>query len=209
MLDYIRDPAEIYRRSFATIEKEAKLDGLPPAMRPIAIRLIHACGMPDIVADLKFSADAAEKGRAALGAGAPIFTDVDSVRTGIIGRLLPANNAVTCRIAEAGTAAAARTHATTRAAAQVDLWGDAIEGAIVAIGNAPTTLFRLLERIDQGGARPALILGFPVGFVGAAESKAELAADPRGLPFVTLLGRRGGSAMASAAVNAIAAGLAA
>jgi len=209
MMDYVRDPAEIYRQSFATIEREARLDEVPDDFRPLATRLIHACGMTDIVADLRFSPDAMTKGRQALAAGAPVLTDVDSVRTGIIQRLLPAGNAVQCRISEAATAEAARGGETTRAAAQMDLWGETIAGAVVAVGNAPTALFRLLELIDGGSPKPALILGFPVGFVGAAESKAELAANPRGVPFVTLLGRRGGSAMAAAAVNAIAAGLAA
>lgn len=209
MIEYVRDPAEIYRQSFATIESEAKLDEVPEDIRPLATRLIHACGMTDIVADLRFSSDAMTKGREALVGGARVLTDVDSVRTGIIQRLLPARNAVQCRISEAATAEAARRGETTRAAAQVGLWGGSIAGAVIAIGNAPTALFRLLELLDAGGPRPALILGFPVGFVGAAESKAELAGNPRGVPFVTLLGRRGGSAMASAAVNAIAAGLAA
>ena len=207
MLDYVRDPAEIYRQSFATIEKEAALDALPEAMRPLAIRLIHACGMPDIVTDLRFSADAVEMGRTALASGAAILTDVDSVRTGIIGRLMPAGNRVACAISAPETAARAKQLSTTRAAAQIDVWGEALEGAVVAIGNAPTALFRLLERIDEGGPKPALILGFAVGFVGAAELKAELAGNSRGVPFVTLLGRRGGSAFAAAAVNAIAAGL--
>ncbi|MEM9012013.1 MAG: precorrin-8X methylmutase [Pseudomonadota bacterium] len=203
-VDYLRDPAEIYRRSFATVEAEAALDHLPEALRPVAIRLIHACGMVDLAPDLRATADAAEVGRAALARGAPILCDCEMVAAGIIRRRLPSANPVRVTLNAVEVPALAEQLGTTRSAAAVELWRPEIAGAIVAIGNAPTALFRLLERLDAGWPRPALILGFPVGFVGAAESKAALAADPRGIPFVTLLGRRGGSAMAAAAVNALA-----
>ncbi len=210
-LDYIRDPAAIYEASFATIEAEAMagLGALPPEARPLAIRLAHSCGMVDAIGDLRLSDGVVEAGRRALEDGAPVLVDAEMVAHGVIRRFLPAENRVVCRLNEAEVAPRARALGTTRSAAQVDLWierGD-LAGAVVAIGNAPTALFHLLERLDAGAARPAAILGFPVGFVGAAESKAELARDPRGVPFATLLGRRGGSAMAAAAVNALAAGL--
>lgn len=205
--DYIRDPAEIYRQSFATIGREADLANLPADLRPVAVRLIHACGMVDLVDDLAFSDDAAEAGRRALEAGAPVFCDVEMVRHGIIARRLPAGNEIVCMLNDSHVPEMAERMGTTRSAAQVDLWAERLGGAIVAIGNAPTALFRLLELIDAGAPKPALIVGMPVGFVGAAESKAELAGDPRGVPFVTVKGRRGGSAMAAAAVNAIAGGL--
>jgi precorrin-8X/cobalt-precorrin-8 methylmutase len=204
---YIRDPAEIYRQSFATIEREADLSSLPESLRPLAVRLIHACGMIDIVGDCAFSNDAAESGRRALEVGAPIFCDVEMVRHGIIGRRLPAGNELVCMLNDPRVPAMAERTGTTRSAAQVDLWTERLGGSVIAIGNAPTALFRLLELIDDGAPKPALIIGMPVGFVGAAESKAELAADPRGVPFVTVRGRRGGSAMAAAAVNALAGGL--
>lgn len=204
---YIRDPAEIYRQSFATIRREADLSRFSGAMEVLAVRLIHACGMVDLAADVVFSAGAAEAGRAALAAGAPILCDAEMVRHGIIRRLLPAGNEVLCFIGDERLPALAEAIGTTRSAAQVDLWEEHLGGAVVAIGNAPTALFRLLERLGAGAPKPALILGFPVGFVGAAESKEVLAADPRGVPFVAVRGRRGGSAMAAAAVNALAGGL--
>ncbi len=207
-LDYVRDPAEIYRRSFAEIGAVEGLAALKPGMRAVATRVIHACGMTDIVDDLRFSAAAVEAGQAALAAGMPVFCDVEMVRSGIIARNLPAGCELVCDVSNPDVAELARRIGNTRSAAQIDHWGGRIAGAIVVIGNAPTALFRLLEIIDAGGARPALVIAFPVGFVGAAESKAELAADPRGLDFITLEGRRGGSAMASAAMNAVAAGLA-
>lgn len=206
-LDYVRDPAEIYRRSFAEIAAVEGLAGLDDGMRAVATRVIHACGMTDIVDDLRSSTDAVAAGREALQAGAPIFCDVEMVRAGIIRRNLPAGSAPLCDVGSPEAAELAARHGTTRSAAQIDLWGARLDGAIVVIGNAPTALFRLLEAVDEGVARPALVLGFPVGFVGAAESKAELAVNPRGLSYVTLMGRRGGSAMASAAMNAVAAGL--
>jgi len=203
-MDYLRDPAEIYARSFATVRAETELDGMDAGIAALAVRLVHACGMPDIVADLTYSGGAAEAGRQALLAGAPVFCDCEMVRAGVAVARLPSSNELVCTLNDPRTPALAGTLATTRSAAAVDLWDDRLGGAVVAIGNAPTALFRLLERLDGGAPRPALILGFPVGFVGAAESKAELAANPRGVPFVALRGRRGGSAMAAAAVNALA-----
>jgi precorrin-8X/cobalt-precorrin-8 methylmutase len=203
-LDYIRDPGEIYRRSFEGIEAEAGLGTLPQAMRPVALRLVHACGMPDLVADLAFSEGAAEAGIAAFAAGAPILCDVEMVRSGIIRDRLPAGNAVICTLNEPGVAERAAATGQTRSAAAVEFWGERLGGAVIAIGNAPTALFRLLEILDEGAPKPALVIGMPVGFVGAAESKAELAGNPRGCPFIAISGRRGGSAMAAAAVNALA-----
>ncbi|MDA8870824.1 precorrin-8X methylmutase, partial [Rhizobiaceae bacterium] len=171
--DYIRDPAEIYRRSFATVEREAALDDLSPAMRAIAIRVVHSCGMVDIVADLEASASAAEAGAAALRAGSPVFCDVEMVARGIIESRLPAANAIVCTLNDEGVEMAAARDATTRSAAAVDLWSP-LDGSVVCIGNAPTALFRLLERIKAGEGAPALIVGIPVGFVGAVESKEAL-----------------------------------
>jgi precorrin-8X/cobalt-precorrin-8 methylmutase len=202
--DYIRKPDEIYRRSFATIRAEAELAGLPADLEPLAVRLIHAAGDPAILADLAWNEDAAAAGRRALAAGAPILVDTEMVAAGIIRARLPAGNAVLCTLAEPGVAEAARATSGTRSAAAVDLWRERLEGAIVAIGNAPTALFRLLQLLDEGVPRPAVILGFPVGFVGAAEAKEALIAHGAGVPFVTIRGRRGGSAFAAAAVNALA-----
>ncbi|SKA28201.1 precorrin-8X methylmutase [Consotaella salsifontis] len=203
LMEYERDPAAIYEASFRIIEAEADLARVPEEARPLAIRLIHACGMTDITADLAVSAGAVERGIAALRAGAAIFCDAEMVAHGIIRRHLPAGNDVICRLNDAGVAERATALRTTRSAAQVELWGDDLAGAVIAIGNAPTALFHLLERLRDGAPRPALILGFPVGFVGAAESKAALAGHSFGVPFVTLFGRRGGSALAAAAVNAL------
>jgi precorrin-8X/cobalt-precorrin-8 methylmutase len=202
-VDYLKDPAAIYARSFATVRAEAAIDGLEEGMAGLAVRLVHACGMPDIIADLTCSERAADAGRAALRAGAPVICDCEMVRAGIMAARLPAANDLLCTLNDPRVAPLAKSLATTRSAAAVDLWDDRLAGAVVAIGNAPTALFRLLERLDAGAPRPALILAFPVGFVGAAESKAELAANPRGIPFVVLRGRRGGSALAAAAVNAL------
>lgn len=206
-LDYIRDPAEIYRQSFETIRSEVALDDFPVVMQPLVIRLIHACGMTDLAADIAFSQGAFEAGAAALAAGGSVIVDAEMVRHGIITRLLPAGNQVLCLLNDARTRPKAGEIENTRSAAQVDLWDAHLDGAVVAIGNAPTALFRLLERIDAGAPKPALILGFPVGFVGAAESKDALIADSRGIPYIAVRGRRGGSAMASAAVNALGGGL--
>lgn len=207
VLHYERDPAAIYRKSFSIVRDEADLEGLPDDLRPVAVRLVHACGMTDIVPELVFSRDVASSGRAALGAGCAVICDCEMVAAGIIRARLPATNDVLVTLNDPSTPAIAENLRTTRSAAAVTLWRDRIEGAVVVIGNAPTALFQLLELLDSGWPRPAAILGFPVGFVGAAESKAALAADPRGVPFLTLPGRRGGSAMASAALNAVAAGL--
>jgi len=202
-VDYLRDPAEIYRRSFATVRAEARLADLPPGLEPLAVRLIHACGMVDLAEDLIASPDLVEAGRAALAAGAPLLLDCEMVGAGVIRCRLPAGNELLCTLNDPAVPALAGRLGTTRSAAALELWRPRLAGAVVAIGNAPTALFRLLELLDEGAPKPAAILGFPVGFVGAAESKAALAEDPRGVPFVTLRGRRGGSALAAAAVNAL------
>ncbi|RYH01650.1 precorrin-8X methylmutase [Salipiger sp. IMCC34102] len=207
MRPYEKDPAAIYAQSFATVRAEARLDRFPAAMRPVMTRLIHACGMVEIADRLAFSSHAAEAGQSALAAGAPVLCDCEMVGAGIIRRQLPARNEVVVTLNDARVPDLAKDLGTTRSAAAVELWRDRLAGAVVAIGNAPTALFHLLEALEAGAPKPAVILGFPVGFVGAAESKAELAADPRGCDFIALRGRRGGSAMAAAAVNALAAGL--
>lgn len=206
MIDYLRDPDEIYRRSFAAIRAETDLSSLPSDLIGVAMRLIHACGMPEIAVDLVASPGAASAGRAALKQGAAILCDTPMAATGITRRWLPADNDVVCRLESPEATETARRESTTRSAAGIALCRDRLAGAVAVIGNAPTALFRLLEELDAGAKRPALILGFPVGFVGAAESKAELIRDPRGVPFITLRGRRGGSALAAAAVNAMARG---
>ena len=207
MRPYLKDPAAIYAQSFETVRREARLDRFPREMHPLMTRLIHACGMVEIADRLAFSPDAAAAGSTALAGGAPVFCDCEMVAAGLIRRALPGRNAVVVTLNDASVPALAERLGTTRSAAAVELWAERLGGAVVAIGNAPTALFHLLEGLDRGWPRPAVILGFPVGFVGAAESKAELAARPRGAAFVTLRGRRGGSAMAAAAVNALAAGL--
>jgi precorrin isomerase len=204
MPNYIQDANEIYRHSFTIIRKEANLDVLPPDVAKVAVRLIHACGMTDIVHDIGYSPTSVQSGRAALAAGAPILCDCRMVAEGITRRRLSANNQVICTLNAPQVLKIAQDLGTTRSAAALELWRSHLEGAVVAIGNAPTALFRLLEMLDQGVPKPALILGFPVGFVGAAESKAALAEDSRNVPFLTLHGRRGGSAIAAAAVNALA-----
>ena len=207
MRPYETDPAAIYAQSFATVRDEARLDRFPPDMRPLMTRLIHACGMVEIADRLAYSTRAAAAGHAALRAGAPVLCDCEMVGAGIIRRYLPAENEVVVTLNDPAVPDLAAQIGNTRSAAAVELWRDRLAGAIVAIGNAPTALFHLLELLEQGWPKPAVILGFPVGFVGAAESKAELARDPRGSEYLALRGRRGGSAMASAAVNALAAGL--
>jgi precorrin-8X/cobalt-precorrin-8 methylmutase len=204
MRPYEKDPAAIYAQSFATVRAETRIDRFPADMQGVIIRLVHACGMVEIADRLAFSPGAGRAGRAALASGAPILCDCEMVAAGIIRRRLPAGNDVIVTLNDPAVPGLASAIGNTRSAAAVGLWRDRIEGAVVAIGNAPTALFHLLDLIDQGWPRPALILGFPVGFVGAAESKAELAANPRGTPFVALRGRKGGSAMAAAAVNALA-----
>ncbi|WP_186250850.1 precorrin-8X methylmutase [Burkholderia gladioli] len=204
MLDYLRDGQEIYRQSFATIRSEADLSAIPADLEKLAVRVIHACGMVDIVADLRFSAGAGQAGRDALAAGAPILCDARMVAEGITRARLPAANPVRCTLGEAEVPALAAQLGNTRSAAALELWRPWLAGSVVVIGNAPTALFHLLDMLDAGAPKPALILGFPVGFIGAAESKAALAADSRGVPYVAVNGRRGGSAMAAAAVNALA-----
>ncbi|WP_263264979.1 precorrin-8X methylmutase [Pseudomonas sp. RIT-PI-S] len=204
MIDYIRDGQAIYRNSFATIRAEADLSQIPADLEKLAVRVIHACGMVDVVQDLQFSAGAGFAGRRALAAGAPILCDAHMVAEGVTRARLPANNPVICTLKDAQVPALAQAQGNTRSAVALELWRPWLEGSVVVIGNAPTALFYLLEMLDAGAPRPALILGFPVGFVGAAESKAMLAADSRGVPFVVVNGRRGGSAMAAAAVNALA-----
>ncbi len=207
-LKYERAPAAIYAQSFAIVRQEARLERFSSGMEAVATRLIHACGMIEVADRLAFSTGAFEAGRAALEAGAAILCDCEMVGAGIIRRNLPTENQVIVTLNNSRVPQLAADIGNTRSAAGVELWAPHLEGAIVAIGNAPTALFHLLELLDAGAAKPALILGFPVGFVGAAESKAELAAQPRGCGYITLKGRRGGSAMASAVVNALAVGLA-
>lgn len=208
MRDYVTDPAEIYRRSFATIRAEADLTSFAPPARPIAERVIHACGMTDIVTDLRISADLPEALAGALRARKPIFTDSEMVRHGIIARSLPEGAEIICTLNDPAARTLGLGRQITRSAAAVSLWLPRLADAVVVIGNAPTALFALLEALDAGADRPAAIVGMPVGFIGAEESKNELAGDPRGVPFATILGRRGGSAMASSVINAVAAELA-
>lgn len=207
MRPYEREPAAIYRQSFATVREEARLERFGAGMEAVAIRLIHACGMVEVADRLAFSQDAYAAGHAALQSGAPVLCDCEMVGAGIIRRYLPTGNQVIVTLNDPDVPELAKNIGNTRSAAAVEMWREHIEGAVVVIGNAPTALFHLLELLDEGWPKPALILGFPVGFVGAAESKAELAERPRGCEFIALRGRRGGSAMASAALNALAAGL--
>lgn len=202
--EYERDGAEIYRRSFATIRREAALDGLPADVAQVAVRMIHACGMTDLVGDLGWSPNVVKNARAALQGGAPILCDAQMVAAGVTRRRLPADNEVICTLPDPRTVELAQQLQTTRSAAAVELWDEHLAGAVVAIGNAPTTLFHLLNRLSQGAPRPAAILGIPVGFIGAAESKDALAANELGLEYLIVRGRRGGSAITAAAVNAIA-----
>ncbi|RRV09536.1 precorrin-8X methylmutase [Pseudomonas sp. v388] len=204
MIDYIRDGQEIYRNSFSIIRAEARLDTIPADLEKLAVRVIHACGMVEVIEDLRFSPGAGTAGRNALAAGAPILCDARMVSEGITRTRLPANNEIICTLHDEGVREMALEMGNTRSAVALELWRPHLEGSVVVIGNAPTALFYLLEMLDAGAPKPALILGFPVGFVGAAESKAMLAADSRGVPFVIMQGRRGGSAMAVAAVNALA-----
>ena len=204
MIDHIRDGQEIYRNSFRIIREEARLERIPADLEKLAVRVIHACGMVEAIDGLQFSAGAGAAGRAALAKGAPILCDAHMVAEGITRARLPANNQVICTLRDPSVPALAKEQGNTRSAVALELWREHLEGSVVVIGNAPTALFYLLEMIDAGAPKPALILGFPVGFVGAAESKAMLAADSRGVPFVIMQGRLGGSAMAAAAVNALA-----
>jgi len=202
--EYVTDGAEIYRRSFATIRGEAALGGLPAEVAQVAVRMIHACGMTDLVADLGWSPGVVKSARVALNAGAPVFCDAAMVAAGVTRRRLPAENEVICTLGDPSVPDLATRLQTTRSAAAIDLWLDRLEGSVVAIGNAPTALFRLLELIAAGAPRPAAVLGIPVGFIGAAESKEALAANDLGLEYLVVRGRRGGSAITAAAINAIA-----
>jgi len=202
--DYERDGAEIYRASFATIRREADLSGVPPALERVAVRMVHACGMIDLVSDMAWSTEFATEAVGALAAGAPVLCDSSMVASGVTRSRLPARNEVLCTLRDPRVAGLAARLGTTRTAAAVELWRDHLAGALVAIGNAPTALFHLLEMVAAGAPRPAAVVGVPVGFIGAAESKAALAEDPLRIPFLVVHGRRGGSAIASAAVNALA-----
>jgi precorrin-8X/cobalt-precorrin-8 methylmutase len=199
---YVRDGDEIYRRSFATIRAEADLSRLPPDVAQVAVRMIHACGQVDLVDDLGYSPGVVAAGRAALRDGAPILCDAQMVASGITRARLPAGNDVVCTLRDPRVPALAAERGTTRSAAALELWRDRLDGAIVAIGNAPTALFHLLDMIDAGAPRPAAVIGIPVGFIGAAESKDALAATD--LEHLVVRGRRGGSAITAAAVNALA-----
>ncbi|MFG1213470.1 precorrin-8X methylmutase [Xanthobacter flavus] len=203
-LDYVRDGTAIYERSFAIIRAEADLSRFAPEEEDVAVRMIHACGLVEAARDFVFGPGSVAAARAALQAGAPILCDAQMVAHGITRARLPAGNAVVCTLRDPAVPALAEKLGTTRSAAALELWGDQLAGAVVAIGNAPTALFHLLEMLDRGAPKPAAILGMPVGFVGAAESKDALADNPRGVPFAIVRGRLGGSAITSAAVNALA-----
>jgi precorrin-8X/cobalt-precorrin-8 methylmutase len=207
MTPYLRNPEQIYTASFATIRAEADLSSIPDDLHNVATRMIHACGMPDIARDIRATEDVVNAIASALVANAPILGDCEAVRSGIIAKHLRGNDLIVT-LNDPAVPDLANRLATTRSAAAVELWRDRLAGAIIVIGNAPTALFHLVELLDAGAPKPAAIIATPVGFVGAAESKAELARDSRGVPYLTLLGRRGGSAIASAALNAIAKGLA-
>jgi precorrin-8X/cobalt-precorrin-8 methylmutase len=202
--DYLRDPAAIYKRSFALIREETDLSAVPPELHALALRLVHAVADPTLLPELRWSESAVAAGRAALAAGAPILVDAAMVAHGIIRRRFPAANELICTLDDPAVPGLAAKHRTTRSAAAIELWRPHLRGAVVAIGNAPTALFHLLEMLESGAEKPALILGFPVGFVGAAESKAALIDSKLGIPFIALAGRRGGSALAAASVNALA-----
>jgi precorrin-8X/cobalt-precorrin-8 methylmutase len=202
MYEYEKDGAEIYRQSFATIRAEADLATLPADIAHVAVRMIHACGQVDLVDDLAYSPAVVQQARDALNAGAPILCDAQMVASGVTRRRLPKDNDVVCTLNDPRTPGLAAELGTTRTAAALELWGDRLEGAVVAIGNAPTALFHLLEMVQRGAPRPAAVLGIPVGFIGAAESKEALAASD--LEYLVVRGRRGGSAITAAAVNAIA-----
>jgi precorrin-8X/cobalt-precorrin-8 methylmutase len=201
---YLRDGTAIYEHSFAIIRAEADLSRFSADEAHVAVRMIHACGQVDMAQYIAFGGDLVAAARSALKAGAPILCDSEMVAHGVTRARLPAKNEVICTLNDPRTPGLAAQHATTRSAAALDLWRDRLAGGVVAIGNAPTALFRLLEMLDAGAPKPAAILGIPVGFVGAAESKEALAANPRGVPFVIVRGRAGGSAMTAAAINALA-----
>jgi precorrin-8X/cobalt-precorrin-8 methylmutase len=201
---YLRDGAAIYERSFAIIRAEADLSRFSAQESDVAVRMIHACGQVDMARHIVFGGNLVAAARAALRTGAPVLCDSEMVAHGITRARLPANNDVICTLNDTRTAALAAENGTTRSAAALELWRGRLHGAVVAIGNAPTALFRLLEMLDAGAPKPAAILGIPVGFVGAAESKDMLAANSRGVPYLIVRGRAGGSAMTAAAVNALA-----
>ncbi len=202
-MNYLKDPAAIYAKSFAIIRAETDLSSVPKDAEDIAVRIIHACGMPEVISELVISADFAAAARSALSNKRPILVDVEMVRHGIIQRQLPNGVEIICTLNDPRAREIGIAQSITRTAAATQLWKENLEGAIVVIGNAPTALFALLEMIDAGAPKPACIAGFPVGFVGAAESKAELVSNPRGIPFATIKGRKGGSAMASSVINAL------
>jgi precorrin-8X/cobalt-precorrin-8 methylmutase len=204
MTNYVRDGAEIYRRSFATIRAEADLSGLPTDLGRVAVRMIHACGMVDLVRDLGWSPRVVSAARAALRGGAPILCDAAMVAAGVTRRRLPVDNDVLCTLSDPEVPLLAQRLDTTRSAAALELWREHLDGAVVAIGNAPTALFRLLELVEEGAGRPAAVVGIPVGFIGAAESKRALAEHPSRLEHLVVHGRRGGSAITAAAINALA-----
>ncbi|MFC9590723.1 precorrin-8X methylmutase [Streptomyces sp. NPDC056944] len=204
MFDYEKDGTEIYRRSFATIRAEADLADLPADVAQVAVRMIHACGMTDLVQDIAYSPRVVANAREALRAGAPILCDAQMVASGVTRKRLPADNEVLCALSDPAVPALAAELGTTRSAAALELWRDRLEGSVVAIGNAPTALFHLLEMIAKGAGKPAAVLGIPVGFIGAAESKDALAENTLGLDYLVVRGRRGGSAMTAAAINALA-----
>lgn len=203
-MNYVKDGAAIYRESFSIIRREADLSTFQTDLARVVVRMIHACGMTDLPQDVQASPDAASAGVNALLAGAPLLCDATMVANGITRSRLPRNNEVVCTLSDARTTELAENLHTTRSAAAIELWREKLAGSVVVIGNAPTALFHLLDILDDGAPRPALIVGIPVGFVGAAESKAALATNPFGIPFLTVRGRRGGSAIAAAAVNALA-----
>lgn len=198
-MSYLKDPEAIYALSFETIRRECDLSAVPTAARDVVIRMVHACGMPEIVPDIVVTPDFVEQARTALRQGKPVLTDAEMVRHGIINKA----QQVICTLNDPQARALGIATRTTRSAASVDLWRVHLAGAVAVIGNAPTALFRLLELIDETGVKPAAIVGMPVGFVGAAESKEALIANPRGIPYITLRGRKGGSAMAAAVINAL------
>jgi precorrin-8X/cobalt-precorrin-8 methylmutase len=202
--DYVRDGAEIYRRSFAMIRAETDLDELDPVLERVVVRMIHACGMVDLATDVAASSGFGAAVEAALRDAAPILCDTAMVASGVTRSRLPAGNEVVCTLSDPRVPELARELGTTRTAAAMELWRDRLAGAVVVVGNAPTALFRLLEMLETQAARPAAILGIPVGFVGAAESKEALAANAFGVPYLIVRGRMGGSAMTAAAVNALA-----
>lgn len=202
-MDYERDPKSIYDQSFATIAREAQLDGFPPALQNVAIRMIHACGMVDLAGDIVATHDVVDATRDALRESCPVICDCEMVRSGITAKAISAGNELIVTLNDIQTPVLAKQQGTTRSAAAVELWRDKLEGAVVVIGNAPTALFHLLEMIADNGPKPAAIIAAPVGFVGAVESKQALIDANLSIPYITVKGRRGGSAITAAAFNAI------